>query len=86
MHFNSQLKRGLDYCSVRQVGKLTASVLAGMLPYGIIAWRSSARLPGSWGDLTNLSGFLTHLLRRSTPPFMLIISTVERAETCRWTH
>eukprot|EP00873_Tetraselmis_striata_P013223 jgi/Tetstr1/433487/TSEL_022757.t1 len=62
-----------------KIALLTLAVIAGMAPYGIIVWRSAAKLPGSWGDLTTVSGFLTHLLRREYGTFRLF-SGAERGD------
>uniref|UniRef100_A0A061RP57 Transmembrane protein n=1 Tax=Tetraselmis sp. GSL018 TaxID=582737 RepID=A0A061RP57_9CHLO len=66
-----------------KVAALSLLGIAGLLPYAVIAWRSSFGLPGSWGDLTTVQGFLTHILRREYGTFRLFAGA-ERGDHRFW--
>ena len=65
-------RRLLDW---RRTTILILAFGAGLSPYAYLFLAPGLGRPGSWGDTSNLGGFLTHLLRREYGTFRLFSGT-----------
>lgn len=59
------------YETCQYVCNVTALFIIGLLPYSYLYFAAVAPKPGSWGDTSNIEGFLRHILRMEYGTFQL---------------